>query len=193
MIAFLNSRSQDLNKLIVLFLSIAPVIWLGTICLSLLAKQQTYFDTYKVEWAVFIIYALWYLLVSSRLIKRFFYISILPTCAFVLLYALINVPPLFLLPAEPLWSPLRAAKARVESSHNLDIEKIYYSQNTLVDEAVKNLLDGQVGIADLFFIGFAGDAGEDVFMNETKSAQAIMDDHFNTFGRSLLLINNKKQ
>ncbi len=192
LLAFLNNRLQDLNKLIILFLSVAPVIWLGTISLSLLTKEQSYFDVNKIEWAVFIIYALWYLLVAARVIKRFFYISVLPTIVYVVLYALINISPLFVLPAEPLWYPLQTAKESITRLHDIDVETVYYSQNTLLDKATGNLIEGKVGVPDLFFIGFAGDADEDVFMNETKSAQAIMDNHFNTFGRSMVLINNEE-
>ena len=192
LIAVLNSRQQDLGKLIVLLLSIVPVIWLGSVCLLALAEQQSYLDPYQSNWAVFIVYSVWYLLVVARLIKRFFYLGMLPTLAYVSLYALFNFAPLFLLPTEPLWYSLKTTQSNVKKSYDIDVEKIYYSQNTLLDDAVEELVEGRAGVADLFFIGFAGDADEDVFMNEVKSAQAIMNSHFDTFGRSLLLINNEK-
>ncbi len=191
LIAVLNSRQQDLGKLTILFLSIVPVIWLGSVCLLALAKQQTYLNAYQANWAVFITYSLWYLLVVARLIKRFFYIALLPTLAYVVLYALFNFSPLFLLPTEPLWYPLQSEND-FEMPYKIDVESVYYSQNTLLDKSVNNLIEGKADFADLFFIGFAGDADEDVFMNEAKSAQSIMDDYFNTFGRSLVLINNKE-
>ncbi len=192
LIAVLNSRQQDLGKLITLLLSIVPVIWLGSVCLLALAEQQSYLDPYQSNWAVFITYSVWYLLVVARLIKRFFYLGILPTLAYVSLYALFNFAPLFLLPTEPLWYPLKTTQSNVKNSYDINVEKIYYSQNTLLDDTVEELVEGRAGVADLFFIGFAGDADEDVFMNEVKSAQAIMNSHFDTIGRSLLLINNEK-
>ncbi len=192
LIAVLNSRQQDLGKLITLLLSIVPVIWLGSVCLLALAEQQSYLDPYQSNWAVFIAYSVWYLLVVARLIKRFFYLGILPTLAYVSLYALFNFAPLFLLPTEPLWYPLKTTQSNVKNSYDINVEKIYYSQNTLLDDTVEELVEGRAGVADLFFIGFAGDADEDVFMNEVKSAQAIMNSHFDTIGRSLLLINNEK-
>jgi peptidase C13-like protein len=192
LIAFLNSRLKDLIKLIILFLSISPVIWLGIICLSSLTKQQSYFDVSNVEWAVFFIYAFWYLLVVARLIKRFFYLAVLPTFVYVVIYAAFNFSPLFLLPSEPLWYPIQISNNSVTSSNSIDVETVYYSQNTLLEDSINNLVEGKAGVADLFFIGFAGDADEDVFMNEAKAAQLIMDDQFETFGRSLLLINNEE-
>lgn len=191
LIAVLNSRLQDLMKLIILLLSIVPVIWLGSVCLLAIAKEQTYLNAYWANWAVFISYSIWYLLVVARLIKRFFHLTILPTIAYVLLYALFNFSPLFLLPTEALWYPVQAETNVVETPSNIDVESVYYSQNTLLDKSVSNLIEGKAGVVDMFFIGFAGDADEDVFMNETKAAQLIMDDYFNTFGRSLVLINNE--
>jgi len=191
LISVLNSRLQDLGKLTILFLSIVPVIWLGSVCLLTIAKQQTFLNAYQANWAVFITYSFWYLLVVARLIKRFFYLTLLPTIAYVVLYALFNFSPLFLLPTEPLWYPLQTNN-EIEAPYDIDVESVYYSQSQLLDKSVSNLIEGKPGVADLFFIGFAGDADEDVFMNETRSAQSIMDDYFNTFGRSLVLINNEE-
>lgn len=155
-----------------------------------LAKQQSYFDAYQSNWAVFIIYSLWYLAVVSRLIKRFFYLSVLPVLGYVLIYAVINFAPLFLIPTEPLWYPLQENNARSENVSEIDIEAVYYSQNSLLKEITNDLIEGRDGMTDLFFIGFAGDAEEDVFMNEVIAAQNIMNNYFDAFGRSMILINN---
>lgn len=191
LIAVLNSRQRDLTKLINMFLSIVPVIWLGTICLLALSKQQTYFDAYLSSWLVFIVYSLWYLAVVFRLIKRFFYLRILPALAYMMLYAVINFAPLFLLPTEPLWYTTQAVNSETGNLPSIDVETIYYSQNSLLEEITNDLIEGNEGIADLFFIGFAGDADEDVFMNEAIAAQNIMNNYFDAFGRSLVLINNE--
>lgn len=191
LIAVFNSRQRDLPKLIVLFLSIVPIIWLGTILLLALASKQTYFDAYQTNWVIFIIYSFWYLVIVSRLIKRFFYIKTLPTIAYMLLYATINFTPLFLLPTEPLWYPKQSVSKQAQVPHDLDIETIYYSQNNLLKEKIDELIGNREGITDLFFIGFAGDADEDVFMNEVIAVQKILNNYFDVFGRSLALINNK--
>ena len=191
LIAALNKRLQDLTKLIILLLSIVPVVWLGSVCLLALAKHQSYLDTYQAGWAVFISYSFWYLLIVARLIKRFFYLTILQTIAYVLLYAIINFSPLFLLPSEPLWYPSETNEDVAATKKKLNIESIYYSQSTLLDMSLENLMEGKLGVPDLFFIGFAGDANEGVFMNETNSAKSIMDNYMNSFGRSLVLINNE--
>jgi Peptidase C13 family len=192
LVAVFNSRQRDLAKLAVLFLSIVPAIWLVTVCLLALSKQQTYIDEYQSSWAVFIIYSLWYLMVSARLFKRFFYLSYAPTVLYVALYAVINFTPLFLLPTEPLWYPRQAnIDQQEEDIANIDIETIYYSQNPLLERLRDDLVEGKEGTPELFFIGFAGDADEDVFMNEAMAAQNIMNNYFDAYGRSLILINNR--
>lgn len=194
LIAALNARLPDLSKLIILLLSVVPVVWLGSICLLALAEQQSYLDAYQANWAVFIAYSFWYLLIVARLIKRFFYLTFLPTVAYVLLYAVLNFSPLFLVPGEPLWSSLQSSKDALgnETKYNINVESIYYSQSSLLNKSLEGLIEGREGISDLFFIGFAGDADEDVFMNETRSAKSVMDNYMNSFGRSLVLINNEK-
>lgn len=192
LIAVLNSRLQDLSKLIILLLSIVPVVWLGSVCLLALSEQQSYFNDYQSNWVVFIAYSFWYLLIVARLIKRLFSLTLFPTITYVLLYALLNFAPLFLLPSEPLWYPLQSTKDPGKTNFDINIESIYYSQRSLLDSSIENIIEGKTGVSDLFFIGFAGDAEEDVFMNEAKSAQSVMDNYMNSFGRSLLLINNEK-
>jgi hypothetical protein len=47
-------------------------------------------------------------------------------------------------------------------------------------------------VADLYFVGFAGYGSQDVFMNEVRVASSLFDQHFDTVGRSLALINNRQ-
>jgi len=192
LIAVFNSRQHDLVKLVVLFLSIVPVVWLGTICLLAIVKEQTYFDSYYSNWAVFIVYSLWYLIISARLFKRFFYLHLQLTLVYTLLYAAINFAPLFLLPTEPLWYPVQVDNDQVESAISVDVESVYYSQSQLLEKSSDDLVEGKQGQTDLFFIGFAGDADEDVFMNEALAAQDIVKNYFNTHDRSMMLINNNQ-
>lgn len=190
LIAVFNARQQDLVKLVVLFLSIVPVIWLGTICLLAIAKEQTYFDQFHSSWAVFIIYSLWYLVVSARILKRFFYLGLRLTLVYTILYAAINFAPLFLLPTEPLWYPKQSDNSQAENVSNINVESVYYSQNNLLEKLSADLVEEKPGQTDLFFIGFAGDADEDVFMNEAVAAQEIVKNYFDAYGRSMILINN---
>jgi hypothetical protein len=71
-------------------------------------------------------------------------------------------------------------------------ESVFHSQPGLLERALAGLADERPGVADLYFIGFGGDASQDVFMKELQLAQALFDSRFDTRGRSLALINNRK-
>jgi hypothetical protein len=72
----------------------------------------------------------------------------------------------------------------------IDVEQVYYAQYRLLREAMDALAPGRPGVPDLFFVGFAGDATQDVFLREVGSVRDLFDNRFDTRGRSLLLINN---
>lgn len=94
------------------------------------------------------------------------------------------------MPQQPLWYADFPAKTKIHESIN--IENTFYRQNELIRQATESLLPERAGITDLYFLGLAGYAGEDVFMNEAKLAKQLFDDRFDTKDRSLLLINNSK-
>lgn len=192
LIAYLNSRLQDLMKLIVLFLSVTPIVWLGTMCLVFIFGQQSLIEPPYSGWFVFGLYLSWYLLITFRLIKRFFYLPILKTSLHVFLYAVINILPWYLLPSIPLWYSLPTVNEEVTGKPPVNIEKVYYAQDELVNRVMTDVLTERKDITDLYFVGFAGDAEEDVFMNEVFAARGILANRFNAHGRSVLLINNEE-
>lgn len=72
----------------------------------------------------------------------------------------------------------------------VNVEKVYYKQFRLVGRATRALAEQRPGVPDLYFIGFAGDASQDVFLREMRSVHALFDDRFDTRDRSITLINN---
>ena len=72
----------------------------------------------------------------------------------------------------------------------LDVEGIFYRQPELLAEHLEPLLAERSDRDDLYFLGFAGYALQDVFRNEIEFARALFDERFDTAGRSLVMINN---
>jgi len=72
----------------------------------------------------------------------------------------------------------------------LDVERIFYKQPALLTEQLEALQAERSDRDDLYFVGFAGYALQDVFRNEIQFARALFDRRFDTQGRSLVLINN---
>jgi hypothetical protein len=71
-------------------------------------------------------------------------------------------------------------------------EPVLIAQQHLLEEALSGLEDERPDGTDLYFVGFAGDAREDVFRKDVLAAQRVMDERWGTQGRSLALINNPR-
>jgi hypothetical protein len=69
-------------------------------------------------------------------------------------------------------------------------EDVFYLQPKLLRQQLAALKPGRRGVIDLYFIGVAAYAGQDVFMKEVHSVKRLFDERFGTAGHSVMLINN---
>jgi len=69
-------------------------------------------------------------------------------------------------------------------------ESILHRQQTLLDERLDALAPERSGVVDLYFVGVAPYAPQDVFVRELASVQKLFDARFGTEGRSLVLANS---
>ena len=69
----------------------------------------------------------------------------------------------------------------------VDREKTYYLQRQLLQNKLDRLRPQIPGRADVYFVGFAGNGDEGVFMSEANFARDVMEDRYMTEGRSLVL------
>ena len=65
-------------------------------------------------------------------------------------------------------------------------------QPELLYDALNDLDDERPGITDLYFVGFAPYAAEDVFRKDMEVAHKLFDERFDTDGRSVVLVNNPR-
>jgi hypothetical protein len=72
------------------------------------------------------------------------------------------------------------------------IEDLFAVQDARVDQLLSTLQPQVPGQIDIYFVGVAAYASENVFANEVLYAQALFDQRFATRGRSLSLINHKQ-
>jgi Peptidase C13 family len=70
-------------------------------------------------------------------------------------------------------------------------EAVMAVQAYLLDHALDNLEDERGGVTDLYFVGFAPDARWNGFREELELAQRVLDERFDTRGRSLNLLNHR--
>ncbi|MBJ6799373.1 C13 family peptidase [Geomonas propionica] len=104
-----------------------------------------------------------------------------------LLFLVLLVPPLYFYQRGDLWVSNEGGNESGELSLT---DQVLAAQNHLLDDQLGALLPGRHGRSDLYFIGFAGDASQDVFLKELSVTRQLFDTRFGTAGRSVLLANN---
>jgi hypothetical protein len=103
---------------------------------------------------------------------------------------------LLLLAATTAWSIVDPLESYWEAPEGLaptgyaGSEEILELQGELLGAQLAKILPGRAAVADLYFIGFAPYASEDVFRKELEVIHPLMDKRFDTAGRSLRLVNN---
>jgi hypothetical protein len=92
-------------------------------------------------------------------------------------------------PRGDLWVATDEGEAD-DSAPSLTQEEVFHRQGRLLDERLAALEPGRRGVEDLYFVGVAADSGQDTFYAEVASIKELLDERFDTAGRSVALINN---
>ena len=79
--------------------------------------------------------------------------------------------------------------ADVAGTSEIDTETTYYQQDRLTGALLATVRPGTPGVVEMYFVGFAGDGNEDVFMNEVTYVRDLMRRRYGD-GHALALINN---
>jgi hypothetical protein len=94
-------------------------------------------------------------------------------------------------PRTELWTPLPEAGADAEQERaGLIQEELFHLQGSLLGQLVADLEPQRPGTEDLYFVGVAPYALQDTFMRELQVVRKLMDERFDTEGRSISLINH---
>ncbi len=91
-------------------------------------------------------------------------------------------------PRGEVW--VAAGDGEDETGERLTQEEVFYRQGRLLEERLAALSPERPGVADLYFVGVAADGGQDTFYSEITSIKRLLDERFDTAGRSIALINN---
>jgi len=177
----------------VIVLASEPVLSLLSLILTLPGAQGGLFG-YSIQVAGFWVFIIWLALVYWRAMAtalmprrpRFW----LRTAGGAMLL-LLGVP-IAIWAHQPWWR--EAARTPVEDARYVSpaSEAAITAQQTMLGDALDELEDERPRMTDLYFIGFAPYAREDVFRKDMEVARDLFDDRFDTDGRSLLLINNPR-
>lgn len=135
------------------------------------------------------VYLAWYLFIVLRAIRLVLEPRSVAGAGLLIMFGVCNILPWYFLPPAPLW--VGNGIATQEENRLPDVEQLFFQQDELLAQGVKGLMEQRPGIVDVYFIGVAGDAAEDVFINEVQRAARIFSRDFEATGRTVLLVNNR--
>ncbi len=135
---------------------------------------------------VAILIVLWSLGIAMRVIQLATGGGIVkPAVAASILVVFTALPKLLLIPpATWLGAPAKLPPSWTQ-------ENLYYGQFGMVEQAIHWLGKGPPGVPNLYFVGFAADAREPVFLHEMNGVARLFAQRFDTGARSAVLINNR--
>jgi hypothetical protein len=96
-----------------------------------------------------------------------------------------------LMPRAELWVRYDAGAERAAAAAPaITDERHFHRQQKILDEALARLAPERPGVEDLYFVGVAPYASQDVFARELASVRRLFDERFGTAGRSIALVNS---
>jgi hypothetical protein len=108
-----------------------------------------------------------------------------------LVFVAIVLLPTYFLPAGWLWQANDAGLSGAASQSFAAVqEEALYAQPRILRTALEQLQPQRPGVPDLYFVGFAPYASQDVFMKEMNSVEGLLRERFDTGGRSVTLVNH---
>lgn len=70
-------------------------------------------------------------------------------------------------------------------------ERVFHLQGQLIERALAAIAPGRSGVRELYFVGFAPDATEAVFLHELRFVRRQFDERFGSAGRSIALASSE--
>jgi hypothetical protein len=189
LVAQIQGRVEQLALLAVALLATEPV---GQ---ALVEMYRALFDISMVSesswmaWSAYVLLISWSYAVCFWVQRHVFFTTLRRTALATTIYISVFLLNSFTLPHAQVWYTAYA-EDKLQSRQRVDVEETYYAQPELLKAALENLKPQRPGIPDIYFVGMAGWAEQDVFLREVRSVRQLFDARFDTEGRSLLLINN---
>lgn len=91
-------------------------------------------------------------------------------------------------PRAMLW--VATGEGEGETAPSLTQEEVFHLQTRLLDDRLAGLAPERHGFEDLYFVGVAADSRQDTFYAEVEAIRDLLDERFDTAGRSIVLLNN---
>ena len=119
------------------------------------------------------------------------YLKWLSTAALALTTIMLSIPLVYFEDYQHFWLAEETDKTDPYAEYRaLDAETLMYNQPAILDKALAQLQPQREKTVDIFFVGFAGYATEDVFSKEVGYIKRLLEERFDATGHSINLINH---
>lgn len=196
LVAKLIRQDEKILALVIVLLSANLAIELFITLLSYLLTtvSPTHFYN-KYGFYVDDIWGVWLALVAFLILRRMLQLPRKQTVVAALIVGfLILIPLNYVWMDRTLWSKPYDAdeyKERISIYNAAAEEDVLYLQPKLLSDQLKNILPGQPGANNIYFVGVAGYSEQDVFMKEINSVDKLFEDRFGSATHAIKLINNR--
>jgi hypothetical protein len=92
--------------------------------------------------------------------------------------------------ALPETEPWAVAEEEQAEPVPLANERLFHLQGELIERSLAAIQPGRAGTPELYFVGFAPDASQDVFVKEMRFVKHLFDERLGTAGRSIALVSS---
>jgi len=147
----------------------------------------------RLPWLVYWLYLLWVFLLVPRLLRALQAMrlrrALLGAAAAVACF----VAAAWLMPPVPLWyHDYSAERAGKDKAPPLVAEEVFGRQDELLERALAGIAPSRPGRPSLYFVAYAPDGEQDVFMKEARYGTRLFQTRFGAAQRSLALVNNRQ-
>jgi hypothetical protein len=94
---------------------------------------------------------------------------------------------IFVFPRTDVWTE----PPEEQAAEPLTEERVFHLQGQLIERALTAVAPGKPGVRELYFVGFAPDGSQDVFVKEMRFVRRLFDERFGTKGRSIALASSQ--
>ena len=188
LIAGLNGKPQTVMSSMVMLLAASfPILGLGGLAGMVLD------GTGETDWVFFasVVCSVWIVLAVSKAAAHANEVEGGRRVALnIILMLVLAAPSGFVDPAASrLWNPSEE-DAYDKKYDALTEEAAFYRQPKLLNESLAKLRKHSHRVSELYFLGFAGDADQDVFAKEVVTVEKIIGQRFDASARAVSLVNS---
>jgi len=187
----LSDKKEHALPLYIVLLSIWPLIHIIWFAIGG-SPSLHYWDFNGDNKYTYIIFNIWIAAVVVSAVARTINVGDKSLFTILTIYVIVLAVPINYLVFGDFWYQSYDSEEEYNKYDSVNEESTYYRQFQLIENATTGLLPQRIGVSDIYFIGFGSYADQDVFMKEVQYAKKILDDKYDTKGRSITLINNIK-